>query len=132
MKKKGFTLIELVMVILLLGILSAVALPRFFDLQDEAREAAEQGVVGGVRAGIAMYYADQCAQGSCSWPANLSGGAAAIDVCDNDNPCFTEVLQMGGITDGEWEKTALNEYQGPVEDNKYVYDPTTGEFSLDD
>lgn len=45
--KKGFTLIELVMVMVILGILSAVAIPTFFNLQDEAKEASVKGGLGG-------------------------------------------------------------------------------------
>ena len=57
--RTGFTLIELMAVVLILAILAGVALPKFFDYQTRAREAACKGTLGGVRAGIANYYADQ-------------------------------------------------------------------------
>ena len=56
MRKKGFTLIELVMIIIILGILAVVAIPRYFELSDQAKAAAEDGVVGGVRGGIHTYF----------------------------------------------------------------------------
>jgi len=67
--RKGFTLVELVMVIVILGILSAIAIPTFFNLQDQAKESACKGALGGLRSGISIWYAKQAAQtGVASWP----------------------------------------------------------------
>lgn len=52
--KRGFTLIELVMVILLLAILAAVAIPNFQDFRNESRDAATRGALGGIRSAIAI------------------------------------------------------------------------------
>jgi len=59
MKKtqSGFTLIELVMVIVILGVLSAVALPKFVDLRSDAYAAASQGVAGALSSANAINYA---------------------------------------------------------------------------
>ena len=57
--RKGFTLIELMAVVLILAILAGVALPKFFNYQTQAKVAACKGGLGGVRAGIANFYADQ-------------------------------------------------------------------------
>ncbi len=56
MNNKAFTLIELVIVVVILGILAAVAIPKFTDLTDEAKISAEQGAVGGIRSGIGIVH----------------------------------------------------------------------------
>ena len=57
MKYQGFTLIELVIVIVILGILSAVAIPQFIDLSTDAKNAAVKGVAGALSAANAQNYA---------------------------------------------------------------------------
>lgn len=63
-RQKGFTLIELVVVIVILGLLAATALPRFIDLTGDARRASVQGVAGGLRSAAALAKAGYLVQGS--------------------------------------------------------------------
>jgi MSHA pilin protein MshA len=68
MKKvqRGFTLIELVMVIVILGVLAAVAIPKFVDLKGDAVLAATNGVAGGLSSASAVNYAARSVKGTAS------------------------------------------------------------------
>ena len=75
-RQSGFTLIELVVVIALLGILAAFAIPRFASLEREARSATTQGLSGSVRSAAAMAHGLFLATGAT--PVNMEGNNIAI------------------------------------------------------
>lgn len=83
----GFTLVEILMILLLVAILSAVAIPQFVDFQTEARNSATQSSLGALRTGIVNQRAQM--QLRCNktneWPgiANLNNN----DITEGDDPC---------------------------------------------
>lgn len=77
MKSQGFTLIELVVVIVILGILSALAIPKYLDMTSDAKKAHDRAQLGALRASTLMLYATNILNGSTSaWPT-------ASEVWDN-------------------------------------------------
>src|SRR5690349_2549596 len=66
--RTGFTLIELIAVIVVLAILAGVALPKYFDYSANAKSSSCKGTLGGVRAGIANYYANSAVSGTAAYP----------------------------------------------------------------
>ncbi|MFC1501376.1 type IV pilin protein [Elusimicrobiota bacterium] len=58
-KSKGFTLIELMIVVAIIGILSAIAIPKFADLIRRSNEGATKGNLGAIRSAVSIYYGEQ-------------------------------------------------------------------------
>ncbi len=116
---QAFTLVELVIVIAIVGILAAIAIPRFIDIRSEAYIAQRDGVIGSVRAGILTTASkNQVAGGAGTFPPNLeatwnsiTGGVLSANgtSCVIATPCF-ELVVPGGYVDGNWQQTTATTY----------------------
>ncbi len=67
LKQKGFTLIELMIVVAIIGILAAIAIPRFAQMLEKSREGSTKGNLGSIKSAASIYYGD--IQGI--WPTTL-------------------------------------------------------------
>ncbi len=98
---KGFTLIELVMVIVILGILSAIAIPKFVDLTGKAKVSAAKSGLGAIRSVVAIQYAKNATSGTASFPTAVTTSLFADErIPENKLNNSTSVGAVGSAPSG--------------------------------
>ncbi len=118
-RRSGFTLVELVVVMVIIAIVAGIALPRYWDYSDQARRGAMLGVIGGVQEGLAMIHL-----------AYTVGDTAGLppDANDDDFPDHLGDLVAGEATlfDAILEPPVRPESNGP---KQYLPFPAGGFYN---
>jgi len=105
---KGFTLIELIIVMVILGIMAAVAVPRYLDSIENAEASAEDAVISSIRNGLKQYANNSLySDGRATWPNNpfeaLAEAPVGYSATDNGiDGGGLEPLDGIADSDGEW------------------------------
>lgn len=120
--RRAFTLIELIAVIVVLAILAGVALPKYFDYAADAKASACKGALGGVRAGVANFYANAAITGTAAYPtlAELETLGTVMQEAIPENPYNSS----NDVVAATW-----NASNPPVSgDAGWNYDASAGKF----
>ncbi len=123
-KTGGFTLIELVIIIVILGILAAVAIPKYQDMTAQAKEASCRGSLGALRSAITIFYANQAVTtGTATWPTLVQLGTVNTVMAQSipKNPYQTNTNAPDSVVTGVTKGTIVGTRGG------WAYNATTGE-----
>ncbi len=135
-KRKAFTMIELVFVIVVLGILAAVAIPKFAATRDDAQIAKGRSDVAAIRAAIVSERQGRLLQGQSSY-INKLHGTDVNKLFENNGTVANGLLQYGIVaqadTNGHWQPATSTSsltyvYRVMNADNTFTYTPADGKF----
>lgn len=107
-KQSGFTLIELVVVIVILGILAATALPKFVDLAKDARISAIKAVEGSMRAANGMIYAKAATGNYMASSASVTVNARTIATIYGFAASLSDLVAVMDINTTDFDTTSVS------------------------
>jgi general secretion pathway protein G len=132
MKRNAFTMIELVFVIVVLGILAAVAVPRLAATRDDAQIAKGRSDVAAIRAAIVSERQSRLLKGESKYITKLGSSSNAFEgnVSGGMTPPFMMYPPKTGTGNGEWSTTNGTSYTYKVvnTDTTFTYNNATGSF----
>lgn len=134
MKRFAFTMIELIFVVVVLGILAAVALPRLGSTVESGYIASAQGDVAAIRSSIASARQKELVKGVNKYVTKLSTAAAGGSPLFDGNGSITVLrYPVAAKQTGGWWKTADHTYTFSIDGSAaktatFTYDPATGLF----
>jgi general secretion pathway protein G len=123
--RKGFTLIELIAVIVVLAVLAGVALPKYFDYAAKAKMSSVKGTLGGTRAAVANFYANAAVNGTAAYPtyAQLTTLGTVMQEPIPENPYQSPASNAIRDANGTWVASP------PVSGTEgWAYDAAVGKF----
>ena len=135
--KNGFTIIELIMVMIIIGVLAAVAIPRFQDVVIESEIAVEQRVINTIYNGLETYARERYIEnGVRSWPENPFTALSKLPPdYDADLYVLSLMKDRDWIFTGDGNNTAYNNKIAHLRKSDSIsvwgYDPATGEIDYD-
>lgn len=120
---KGFTLIELMIVVAIIGILAAIAIPKFADLVTKSKEASIKGSLGTIRSAVSIYYSDQ----EGVYPAS---GSLAIALTSGSR--YLQEMPYVQIPQGAYNHSRVNTEttDGSTASGNWLYTPGSGQVAV--
>jgi len=128
----AFTMIELVFVIVVLGILAAIAIPKFAATRTDAQISKGRADISSIRSAIMTERQSRLIKGDSTWIPQLSDNNGTLFTGSDANHTLLLYGVSSGNTDGHWKRTAVNTYIFRVggQDCTFFYDGA-GKFTLD-
>ena len=136
MKKNAFTMIEIVFVIVILGILAAIAIPKFAVTRTDAQVAKGRSDIAAIRSAILSERQSRIVKGETGWISGLSDNTTTLFTGDEQNLLLYGI--KSGNKSGEWYTTDSDEpfihYSFKINDTAcaFTYDANSGKFELNE